>query len=243
VGCVNQLEQPFNYCLIKSPYDSTHFELGSGESQRIINDFYNLSFHLISNTKGITILTLTSNISCTEDKWKKLEITVNVKSCPLGLQLQNKRCDCDKRLLNSSLIIECSISNEIVILTGRKRFIYKDPLLKINLHCPLDYCRKGKKYISHLHLDVQCAHNRRGVLCGGCLANYSVVLNSWKCRQCSHLSSRHNYIWLNVVMALTGVVLVVFLLVMKLTVSSGTIKGLFFYVNIMFFSKLLDNQN
>jgi len=44
-------------------------------------------------------------------------------------------------------------------------------------------------------------------------------------------------------MALAGVVLVNFLLVVKMTVSSGTINGLIFYANIVSFSGLLDNQN
>ena len=44
-------------------------------------------------------------------------------------------------------------------------------------------------------------------------------------------------------MALAGVVLVVFLLLVKMTVSSGTITGLIFYANIVSFSGLLDNQN
>ena len=59
-----------------------------------------------------------------------------------------------------------------------------------------------------------CPHHRGGVLCGGCLINYSV--GSWKCKKCSH-SSNYNFIWLTVVMALAGVVLVVFLLLVNMT--------------------------
>ena len=67
------------------------------------------------------------------------------------------------------------------------------------------------------------------------------MLGSWKCRQCSHLS-KYNFIWLSVVMALAGVVLIVFLLLLKMTVSSGTINGLILYANILSSSGLLDYQ-
>ena len=46
--------------------------------------------------------------------------------------------------------------------------------------------------------------------------------------------------WLTVVIALAGVVLVVFLLLVQMTVSSGTINGLIFYANVLSLSGLLD---
>ena len=60
--------------------------------------------------------------------------------------------------------------------------------------------------------------------------------------ECSH-SATCNFIWLTFVMALAGVVLVVFLLLVKMTVSSGTINGLIYYANVMSFSGLLDRYN
>ena len=59
--------------------------------------------------------------------------------------------------------------------------------------------------------------------------------------ECSH-SSGYNFIWLTVVMTLAGLVLVIFLLLVKMTVSSGTIYGLIFYANIVSFSGWLDHQ-
>ena len=68
------------------------------------------------------------------------------------------------------------------------------------------------------------------------------MLGSWKCKECLHTSS-YNFVWLTVVMALAGVIVVVFLLLVKMIVSSGTINGLILYVNTVSFSGLLDNQN
>ena len=62
------------------------------------------------------------------------------------------------------------------------------------------------------------------------------------CMKCTHMV-RFNFTWLTVVMTLAGVVLVMFLLLMKMTVSSGTINGLIFYANIVSLSRLLDDQN
>ena len=242
VGCLDQFKQPLNYCLVQSDYDA-HYQLGSGENKRFVNGYDNLTFTLTSKSKGVTSLSIVSNnIRCIGDMWKKLEIIVSVRSCPLGFQLQNKKCDCDNRLLNTTLKIECSINNEVIILTNDGWLSFKQNLLRVRYDCPLDYCLKKQKYISPLQPDVQCAHKRGGVLCGECLADHSVVLGSWKCKMCSHLSS-YNFIWLTVVMVLAGVVLVVFLLLVKMTVSGGTINGLIFYANIVSSSGLLDHQN
>ena len=118
VGCFDQLEQPFR-CLIQSHYDSADFLLGSGKNKRIIDVYDNFTFQLTSNRKRVAILTILFNISCIEDMWKNLVVTIDVCSCPLGFQLQNKRCDCDNRLLKASLKIECSISNEVIITADR----------------------------------------------------------------------------------------------------------------------------
>ena len=103
--------------------------------------------------------------------------------------------------------------------------IYKDCLINYN-------CSMNVKIVCPTCSNSWCESHHGGILCGGCVANYSVILGSWKCMNCSNLS-RYNFIWLTVVIALAGVVLVVFLLLVKMTVSSGTINGLVFYANII----------
>ena len=241
VGCVDQLLQPFNNCLVQSEYNSTDFELGTGESKRPINGYDKITFLLNSNQKGAAILKMLGNIHCTDGEWNKLEIIVHVDQCPLGFQLDNKKCGCDKRLINTSMRIECSIDKELLILNGIGWLSYKGGLLRTHSDCPLDYCFRNLKYISVLEPDSQCTNNHEGILCGGCVANHSVVIGSWKCMECSH-SPRYNFVWLTVVMAIAGVVLVVFLSVFKMTVSSGTINGLIFYANVLSFGGLLDTS-
>ena len=77
-------------------------------------------------------------------------------------------------------------------------------------------------------IDAQCNYNRSGLLCGKCQKGFSLVFGSSKCLKCSN-----HYLSLLIAFALAGIVLVVFLLVLKLTVAVGTINGLIFYANIV----------
>ena len=64
--------------------------------------------------------------------------------------------------------------------------------------------------------------------CGKCQKGFSLVFGSSKCLKCSN-----SFLSLLIAFALAGIVLVVFLLVLKLTVAVGTINGLIFYANIV----------
>ena len=103
--------QPFNNCPVQSEYNSTDFEHGTGDSKRHTNGYDNITFLLNSNQKGGTILKMLGNMHCTDGEYK-LEI---IDYCPLGFKLDNK-CGCDKRLLNTSMRIECSIDKELLTL-------------------------------------------------------------------------------------------------------------------------------
>ena len=76
--------------------------------------------------------------------------------------------------------------------------------------------------------DAQCNYNHNGLLCGGCPDSLSLVLGSSQCLQCSN-----NYLALLLVFAFAGIVLIVFMFILKLTVAAGTISGLIFYANLI----------
>ena len=242
VACLDQMGLPLNDCVVKSDgYESANLQLGRGEYRRTISGFEQLSLHLYSNIINSTLLIIYSELLCSESIQNKIEVSLEVQPCPIGFYLDKMECTCDYRLKSTYKNFECNITEES-IFTSSGWISYKDNFLRMNSQCPLNYCQKQRTFISPLQPDVQCANNRGGVLCGRCLANYSVVLGSWKCMECPH-TSRYNFTWLTIVMALAGVVLVVFLLLVKMTVSSGTINGLIFYANIVSFSGLLDHQN
>ena len=74
--------------------------------------------------------------------------------------------------------------------------------------------------------DVQCAYNRAGLSCGACKRNFSLVLGTSRCKQCTN-----SHLAFLIPFALMGVALVFLLLVCKLTVATGTLSGLVFYAN------------
>ena len=241
VACVDQLQQHLS-CIVKSEYNKTELQLGRGENSRDIgSNCHKLSFHAYAQDPTFSTLKIWSNILCTESKWNTLAVHVKVKSCPLGFELIGQECQCDKRLQDYFAELKCNIDSKLFSLKDKGWFSYSEHYLRLHINCPLNYCSNKKINISLQNRDIQCKNNRGGILCGGCIGNYSIVLGSWKCRKCTNLS-RYNFIWLTVVIALAGVVLVAFLLLVKMTVSSGTINGFIFYANIISFSGLLDYQ-
>ena len=98
-------------------------------------------------------------------------------------------------------------------------------------HCPFDYCRGDKKSLSVQveEGDKQYAYNRRGILCGGCQVGFGNILGSSKCKQCSNLM----LLVVIPVVLVAGILLILFLMGLDLTVSSGTINGLISYANIV----------
>ena len=82
--------------------------------------------------------------------------------------------------------------------------------------------------LSDPSLTVQCDFNRTGIVCGQCQKNFSLALGSLHCIPCDNF-----YIALIVPFALIGVALVAIIFLLRLTVSVGTLNGLFFYANIL----------
>ena len=90
-----------------------------------------------------------------------------------------------------------------------------------------------------MYPDTQCAMNHTGTLCGGCRKGFSLALGTNTCLPYENNSS----LGLLVFFALSGILHVVFIKLLSMTVSQGTINGLVFYANIVwgyqavFFSK------
>ena len=241
IVCLDQMEQARS-CDIKSEYyATTKIKLGEGESSITIDGFENVTFHAFSKEKEFGILLMNADTICEQPEWNNLQVNITIKdSCPLGFEKETDRCQCDHRLKEMLSTIECDINSNMMTLSEEGWFGYDEKYLRIYKDCLINYnCSVNEKTLCPTCSNSWCDFHHGGILCGGCVANYSVVLGSWKCMNCSNLS-RYNFIWLTVVIALAGVVLVLFLLLVKMTVSSGTINGLIFYANIISFSGLLD---
>ena len=240
VACVDQLDQP-KPCNVSSEFMGKGLQLGQGQHFRHITNCDKLTFNAYTRKQKFSTLILTGEIFCNETRSDTLKIYVGVTHCPLGFQKMEDRCYCESRLNNTFADIQCNIDTNSITLKEGGWFSYDGGYLRVHKNCPLNYCSSNRNSIPLSNPDAQCKNHRSGILCGSCVDNYSVVLGSWKCRQCSHLS-KYNFIWLSIVIALAGVVLIVFLLLLKMTVSSGTINGLILYANILSSSGLLDYQ-
>ena len=105
-------------------------------------------------------------------------------------------------------------------------------------YCPLNYCNTNEIDIAlmdtnstqHSFADsnVQCNYNHSGILCGGCQPGLSLALGSDRCLKCST-----NFIFLLLPYAIAGIILVLFIKVLNLTISGGTLNGLIFYANVI----------
>ena len=180
-----------------------------------------------------------------------LNVTVIVIncSCPPGFMRAESetkcKCMCDRQHEFFKYITGCNIVHQSVIRKGSFWITYLGNSGDDNIspyfiypYCPLDYCQPPSKPVSiNLSLpngsDSQCANNRRGILCGKCLPNYSLSLGSSKCIECPD-----NWyglpIGILIAAFIAGIVLVLAILFLNLTVAIGTLNSIVFYANIVY---------
>ena len=155
------------------------------------------------------------------------------QSCPPGFSLENSSmlCVCDQAL--QKYTNRCNITNGLGEITRESDdtfWVGYDQSHRLTVHpqCPFDNCISQTVNFPLNNTDVQCAYNRSGLLCGACKNEYSLVLGTSHCKQCTN-----SHLTLLIPFAVMGVALVFLLLACKLTVATGTLSGLLFYANIV----------
>ena len=159
-----------------------------------------------------------------------LYISLQTKPCQQPFfQLYGGACICNKRL--DIFKIACIVKNQSILRTRMDTFwLGRDNNTKeliIYPNCPFYYCVFKDISFSFMETDLQCSHNRSGLLCGACRDEHSLTLGLHMCSECSNF-----YLLLLPVFMILGIALVIFLLTFKLSVAQGTISGLIFYANI-----------
>ena len=154
-----------------------------------------------------------------------------------------KGCDCLCNALElGSHIIRCNYTRETVTKMGTTAWIIYLSIRNasdylIYPYYPMDYCLPPNKPIDiNLNIpngaDTQCAHNRLGLLCGACSPGLSLSLGSSHCLPCQ--THWPGILVVTIISSLlAGIVLVASLLILNLTVATGTLNGLIFYANIV----------
>ena len=192
-----------------------------------------LSYAMYSAAEGEE-LTLYPDGPCHDTGLAKAVVNVTLLPCPDGFVQSGEECVCEDRLKehDAACIIDGGI--HIVREAGATFWLngsyannsYQGLILHEN--CPVGYCKDVALHLTLENPDVQCANDRGGMLCGACAANYSLMLGSSRCGECSN-----TYLALVFPFAAVGIVLVIFLSVLRLTVASGVANSVVLYANIV----------
>ena len=214
--------------------ENTRMRVGQNLQKISQNNCSNLRYTLYSRNNSAS-LTIYPDGPCHDTGKAYKVIHMTFLSCPEAFSLQDDQCLCEERLQPYNT--ECIIGKENIILKKNTSKFWMSILRGDNAtyqglilypSCPPNYCKTSTLEISTDNLDIQCAMNRTGVLCGQCATNYSLLLGTSDCGQCSN-----KYLALLLPFAVAGIALVMYLSSFKLTVATGMINTLILYANFV----------
>ena len=194
--------------------------LNYGDQNKIEDVCYRYGRNRLSEIAPSTLLTT------------PIYINLTLLPCPDGFHLTGSPpgCDCVPAFITNHLY--CNFTNG----TG---YVYRNSTVWIDTfnqdsivlqkRCPFDYCLSQLTGVDLRDPDTQCAMNHAGTLCGGCKNGLSLALGTNMCIACTD----NKNLALIVFFILAGLLLVVFIKVLNMTVSQGTINGLVFYANVV----------
>ena len=245
---VDQVNQPVEAII----HSSVSYEGGLGEGQQGQNsgrECTSLKF-CVKSPQDYEQLTIYADGPCHSTGISNATVHITFKpcTCPIAFQPSNEtnlecKCHCDPML--APYVTQC---NQMTMTVKRKFNVWIGYCGYSNLsgqhcylihpNCPFDYChsstRDEKINLTNIEngSDSQCAFNRSGLLCGSCKSGLSLSIGSSSCIKC-------NKSWPGVFLAILlyilffGIALVTVILVLDLTVATGTINGLLFYANVV----------
>ena len=192
-------------------------------AKRVDTSCQNVTYHVhAEHHANIILLTAT----CLNYKYFTKTILVNMKDCPKGFvfdSVPQPTCKCEPRLHG-----HCNLATGTITRSGTLWVGYSSGSTLYHRHCPFDYCMRERIDIDLDYPDKQCAFHRTGILCGACENGLSLTLGVSHCKECSN-----EYLALIVPFALAGLLLVFFLFLCNITVTTGTISGVIFYANVV----------
>ena len=175
-----------------------------------------------------------------------LQIPFEELTCPVGFQLSEMsgECICDELLMTHKITNNCNIDTTSITIPnttwlGVVSVNQNVSILYPSSHdgnatfgyapvCPTGYCKPGITEVNMGEQDYLCQHHRTGVLCGGCEDGYSLVLGPDECQICNS----NLWVLMILVIAATGIVLVIVLFCLRMTISNQLLGGIIFYVNM-----------
>ena len=238
------------YAMFKDTNTPHSYSLGKLQgSQHSGTGCTNLTFSVYSLTIDIIQILLTvENSAVLKQPFKRTFfspslLSVTLSPCPLGFNISGTppQCRCVSQLKEHGII--CDIDTQRISRPTGAWIGYYPPNIDnvsdlaqadypkgilFHQHCPFDYCKPEDVQLLLRYPDEQCAHHRSGTLCGTCQPEFSIVLGSSSCMQCSN-----SYIALFLAFIAFGISMVIFLTLCNLTISDGTLSAIIFYANIV----------
>ena len=164
-----------------------------------------------------------------------LSTKVHLTECPFGFQysISSRSCECKPNLLERG--IRCNLSDlTLSVPSGMWVGPLDDGSGLAVAHCIRTLCQPGVATISvsnsTFDFDQQCRPglHRGGLLCSSCKEDYSNVFGGIRCRKCTN-----NSIAIILLFLVLGVLLIVFLVVFRVNISTGYLNGIIFWCNIV----------
>ena len=204
-------------------------------SKQITANCSTLSYNMYS-TQENERLTIYPDKSCRDTGLAAAVINVTFLPCPTGTVQSGDECVCEPRLQKytnrcifgdeENYQITRKSSDRFWVGVSNNRKYGKG--LTLCQSCPSDYYKTDDVNISLADLDVQCAFNHSGLLCGSCAQNHSRIFASSRCQKCSNM-----FFLLLIAFTIAGILLVAFLSILRLTVATGMINSIILYANIV----------
>ena len=191
-----------------------------------------LSYTVIVDNSSVTEITVDLTVAEIEyDLFQRpLTLNVTIMPCSEGFQLSDVtgKCECLNEIAEEA---QCFPSSQLIQRSGNVWIGQSDKseCTIVSSDCYYSYCNYSNVSITATDPDVQCIDNRAGQLCGKCMNNFSLVLGSNACKDCSNNAA----VLMVIPIGLLGICLVSLILFINLTVSVGTINGLIFFANIV----------
>ena len=220
--------------------------LDMGQDLQNINAVCTKLYFTLYSPDNYVQLTLSLDSTCKALGITEQRVMIDTTcSCPIGFQVHNNDlttcdCVCDK-VLQPYDKTDCDKQSQSIIRKDNFWINYINSSNSIGFliypNCPYDYCHTPEESIvinlnNAEGYEAQCASNRSGTLCGSCKQNFSVSLGSSSCLPCPTYWPGITVTIITAFM-LSGVCLVALLLVLNITVATGTLNAIIFYANIM----------
>ena len=232
--------------IVSCSLNSSGGGLDMGQDLQNINAICTKLYFTLYSPDNYVQLTLSLDSTCKALGITEQRVMIDTTcSCPIGFQVHNNDqttcdCVCDK-VLQPYDKTDCDKQSQSII---RKDNFWINYINSSNSsgyviypNCPYDYCHTPEESIA-INLinpegyEAQCISKRSGTLCGSCKQNFSVSLGSSSCLPCPTYWPGITVTIITAFM-LSGVCLVALLLVLNITVATGTLNAIIFYANIM----------